>query len=259
MPSVRAALETYRKVPHTATGEAPLFLFTGQEPVYSFDHLLPTRDKNIWDSSANTLDIAQLKVAYGLARKNTCLARKKNKVVIKRSAHELKVGDRVYRRNYSNSKSKLDPTWLPGFRIVGKETGRTMIIEHSESGVKARVNVCDLKWADPVAELLQNSQLDVFPGSSKLYFHAGDLENLNWPAMQDLPEMEKQTQEKLEEAVRDRSRDTQQQSSTPQASPQEEGEDTNSRPKRNRRLPARYRDAINMICSLFYKIPGKLV
>ncbi len=37
-----AVLEAYRKLPHRSMGECPLFLATGQEPLYTIDHLLPT-------------------------------------------------------------------------------------------------------------------------------------------------------------------------------------------------------------------------
>ncbi len=36
-----AALEAYRKLLHTSTGECPLFLATGQDLTYTIDHLLP--------------------------------------------------------------------------------------------------------------------------------------------------------------------------------------------------------------------------
>ena len=35
------ALEAYRKLPHTSTGECLLFLATGQDPSYTIDHLYP--------------------------------------------------------------------------------------------------------------------------------------------------------------------------------------------------------------------------
>ena len=41
------ALQAYRKLPHTSTGECPLFLATGQDPSYTIDHLLPTVPQEI--------------------------------------------------------------------------------------------------------------------------------------------------------------------------------------------------------------------
>jgi len=251
-PAVRAAVEVYRKVPHTATGESPLFLFTAQEPTYSFDHLLPTDPKDIFDPEGNKLDLAQLRVAYALARKNTCLARQKNKVVLRKKPQELKIGDRVYRRDYTKGRSKVDPRWLPGYRIVDRETGRTMIVEHTNTGTKARVNICDLKWADPVSELLGNSSLDVFPGCSKLYFQAGDLPNLDWPGMENLPPLEPEVQSKLEEAVRDRRNDVgvqedpQSTGSQQKAAQRQEGEGRSTRAKRIAPVPIRYRNDLGV-------------
>jgi len=196
-----------RKIPHTATGEAPLFLFTGQEPSYSIDNLLPTLSRETWSDDDNVLDLSQLRTAYGLARKNLCLARRKSKNSEKDSEPKLKVGDRVYRQNFTNSRTKVDLKWLPGYRIVSFESSRTAVIEHSETGVKSRVNVRHLKWADAVSELINNSNIDTFPGTSKLYFRADDLDDLQWDALKDLPPLEESVKRKADQIVRDRGSD----------------------------------------------------
>ncbi len=79
--------------------------------------------------------------------------------------------------------------------------------------MKSRVNVRHLKWSGlyPVLELLANSNLDVFPGQSKLYLHSKDLEDLDWPAMIWNAELDKDTNDKLEETVHDRRNNTVQQ------------------------------------------------
>ena len=254
-PSVRSALETYRRMPHTSTGETPLFLFTGQEPKYTIDHLLPTRPKEIWNTAENTFDLAQLRTAYALARKNCSLARLKNRVKVFK-ARKLQAGDRVYRRLQRDVRSKDDMVWIPGYRIIEMKSSHTAKIEHTKTGVKADVDVHDLKWADPVSELLNNSSLDVFPGRSKLYFSAKDLPDLNWPAMQELPELSKDTADKLFEAARDRSNDVKPQKAekspdTPSGgsqttgsahSTQKGGEGILRRSKRERQMPNKFRD-----------------
>jgi hypothetical protein len=118
---------------------------------------------------------------------------------------QLKIGDRVYRENFG--KTKTDLKWLPGYRIVGFESSRTALIEHSETKVKARVNVRHLRWADPVSELISNSNIDVFPGESKLYFSADDLEDLNWEALDALPKLDEEAQDKADEIARNRASD----------------------------------------------------
>ena len=76
-----------------------------------------------------------------------------------------------------------------------------------------------LKWADPVSELLANSNLDIFPGQSKLYLHSKDLKDLEWPAMICSAELDKDTNNKLKETIHDRTNDTEQQTNktTPQS------------------------------------------
>jgi hypothetical protein len=205
-PAVRGALETYRKIPHTSSCEAPLFLFMGQEPTYNIDHLLPTLSRQAWDVDNNELDLSQLHTAHALARKNMCLARRRSKNPVKMlDKHELEVGDRVYRQNMNNTKTDLK--WLPGYRIIRFESARTAVIEHSRSKVKSRVNIRHLRWADPISELILNSNIDVFPGQSKLYFTADDLEDLNWEALKDMPELDKEVKGKMDEVVRDRNAD----------------------------------------------------
>jgi hypothetical protein len=219
-PAARAALETYRKQPHTSTGESPLFLFTGQEPTYDLDHLLPIVHQELWNQEKNRLDLSQLRVAHALARKNTCLARLRNKVNIKVADHILQPGDMVFRKNFASNKGKLHYDWVPGFRVTECISKHTFRVEHIDTKVQSRVARRNLRWADPVSALLSNSNVDVFPGRSKLYFSADDLRDLNWGPMLELPEPPEGVQQKMTEAARDRSKDDAPQvSPTPAATP----------------------------------------
>jgi hypothetical protein len=203
-PAARAALEVYRKQPHTSTGESPLFLFTGQEPSYDLDHLLPIINPDVWNQETNTLDLQQLRVAQALARKNTALARQRNKVELKVQDRTLQIGDFVFRRNFSSTKGKLHFDWIPGYRVVSKYSNHTFQIENIDTKMKSKVARRHLRWADPVSALLANSNVDVFPGRSKLFFSADDLKDLHWAAMDPLPEMSPELKEKLAEVSRDR-------------------------------------------------------
>jgi hypothetical protein len=127
-------------------------------------------------------------------------------------------------------------------------SSRQCDIEHTQTGKQYTVSIKDLKWADPVSELLNNSEIDVFPGKSKMFFHSKDLPNLNWPAMHDYP-MEEEYRQKLEEVVRDRSKDNEMQvesvPSDPSTDPKQQGEgSTASRPKRTRKTPSRFDNCI---------------
>ena len=126
----------------------------------------------------------------------------------------LKVGDRVYKQNFTRGKGKTDLKWLPGYRIIDFETGRTAVVEHTESKCKARVNVRHLRYADPISELIGTSSIDTFPGSSKLYFSADDLADLNWEAFTDLPQLTRELSDKAHEITRERSHEL-----TPQEPP----------------------------------------
>jgi hypothetical protein len=249
-PAVRGALETYRKMPHTSSGESPLFLFMGQEPTYTIDHLLPTLSRQIYHVDDNRLDLQQLHTAYALARKNLCLARRKSKCKVQMfDDSPLQIGDRVYRQNFSKTRTKTDLKWLPGFRIVDFQSVRTAVIEHTETKVKSRVNVRHLRWADPVSELIYNSNIDVFPGCSKLYFTASDLDDLNWEALEFLPELEPEADAIAAEILRDRSTELTEQEPPPSKRNKIEitpdvDSDSTVRPKRKCRHPVRYKDFI---------------
>jgi hypothetical protein len=203
-PAVRAAVVTYRKSPHCSSGETPMFLFLGREPTYCIDHLLPTYAREVWDESEAKWDLTVTRLAHAIARKNTCLARLKNKVKIRDEDGIFEVGDRVYLRNMGKNKTKLSLRWLPGFRIVELLTGRTVRIEKTVTGEKKRVALQNLRKTDALSELLQNSNIDVFPGTSKLYFRADDLKDLDWPAITEAPGLLDDIKRQAHEVVRDR-------------------------------------------------------
>jgi len=246
---VRAALTAYRKLPHTSSGESPLFLQTGQDATLAIDRLLPVKSRTLHDSDTDTPSLSYLRVAHAIARKNLCLQRKRStaqtqgKVVDK----PLTVGDRVFRKNMSSKRSKTDLKWLPGYRIVEFKTPFTAVIEHSKTKTKARINVRHLRWADPVSELVMNSELDVFPGESKLYFSAEDIKDLNWDAIENLPKPKSQVQDRIDQAIRDRSCDL-----TPQVNPHKKPTPSNKRTTRKPRYLNDY------ICSVIHRSPPSL-
>ena len=74
LPAVTGALRAYRTLPHTSSGESPHFLVTGQDPSYAIDTLLPTLTRNFRNPKRGLLDVAQMQLAFGIARRNTILA-----------------------------------------------------------------------------------------------------------------------------------------------------------------------------------------
>ena len=247
-PAVRSALEAYRKTPHTASGETPLYLFTAQEPSYSIDTLLPLASREIWqDNNGNRLDLMQLRTAYALARKNLVLSRLRQnrrcdeKLLDKRP---LQVGDRVYREHITHKKSAL--RWLPGYRVVEMFTDRTALIEHTDSLQTAVVNVRNLRLADPVAELIQNTDIDCFPGKSRLFFRADDLEDLDWDGFVNLPALEQEVKDKAEEIVRDRAHEfaAQEPPKKKQRTESDTDEAPRTRPRSKRTAPKKFDDYI---------------
>lgn len=223
-----------------------MFLFNRQEPIYEFDHMLPTAHREVWQSSANSWDLAQLKVANALARKNVAISRSKTKTG-KPHPDKLEVNMRVYARHLG-TKNKLEYDWEPGYRIIDFETSRTAVIEHSRTGARCRRDISHLRQADPASELLDNTAIDVLPGRSSMYFHSKDLPDLNWPAMADLAPLGEDVARKAIEIQRDRLNDKGSQP-TPVAAPSAKGggasnddRPASTRPQRTRRRPDRFED-----------------
>ena len=239
-PAVRAALDAYRKTPHTATGETPMFLWTGRDPVYCIDHLLPTTPMEIWRSEDNRYDLAQLKFAYALARRNTCLARLRNRKPGDSAAEKPRVGDRVYRRNHK--KSKLEFPWMPGYRVVETPTSGTVVIEHSLTGIKSRCATHDVKIANPVAELLMNTSVDILPGKTKMYFSSEDLKDLQWSSI-NTEMMDGKDQERTQQVAKDRDRERQEQNELPPAVSEESEKNGENNQKGLRKSSRRRRRA----------------
>ena len=106
-----SALTVYRMLPHTSSRESPLFLFTGQDPSYHLDHLLPTRPREIWNHNGPSLEM--LKYASGLGRANMARSRLRNHKVVAQEQRPLRENDRVLRKN--PNPSKLAPRWLSGY------------------------------------------------------------------------------------------------------------------------------------------------
>ena len=211
--AVRAALETYRRMPHSSSGESPLFLFTGQEPSYSIDHLLPTLSREVVDPNTGNIDLSQLHTAYALARKNIVLARLKNasKKPLKVYERPIVKDDLVFIRNFDHP-TKTDPRWISGFRVLDV-IDNEIIVRDTDSGKRKRVARRHCRLSDPVGELIGNSNIDVFPGTSKLYLSADDLQDLNWEAVDDIhrcygfPQWEREIDDKAKEIVRNRAND----------------------------------------------------
>ena len=66
LPAVMGALRTYRTLPHTASGESPHFLVTGQDPTYAIDTLLPTLTRDFRNPKRGLVDLAQMQLAFSI-------------------------------------------------------------------------------------------------------------------------------------------------------------------------------------------------
>ncbi len=55
-------------LPHTSLGESPHFLVTGQDPSYAIDTFLPTLTRDFRNPKRGLLDVAQMQLAFGIAR-----------------------------------------------------------------------------------------------------------------------------------------------------------------------------------------------
>jgi hypothetical protein len=201
----RAAVDAYRKMAHTSTGETPHFLMVGRDPLYDIDHLLPTLPACAWASQGSP-DFRVMTKAYALARKNAALARLKHQQDVQHPQPEFQVGDSVYLRKYV--RTKIDPKWSKYWKVVSiSKEKRTVIIKHEQTGRLERANVRNIMRRDPLMEILRNSRLDTLPGRSKLYMRADDLENLRWPAIKAAPRIAPEDMERLKEVVRNRAHD----------------------------------------------------
>ncbi len=205
---MRGALETYRKLPHTEKGEAPLFLWLGQEPTYNIDHLLPTLSQGYWSFESESLNLADLWVAQACGRCNLCLARRRKDQSRKKgncgNIRKLQIGDQVYRENIHPKKHEA--RWDPGYRIIQfvNQGQRQVWIEHTETKKCSHVNLRHLRWCDPISELLDNASVDVFPGCSQLYLTVDDIADLNWNFTTQMPELSEEQRCKMNEIVRER-------------------------------------------------------
>ena len=209
-PSVQAALKAYRCIPHSKTGYSPHFLAFKESPKLDLDRMMPTLSVSHAEETESDKMIKHFQLAYGLARKNVCLARLRNKNTRANAKDgQIKIGDMVTLRD--NAATKGQSPWKIGYKVVQKESDRTVQIEHLESGKKYRVGVQNLKRTEPLAILLENSSIDLFPGGSRLFLPASDMPDLKWSFEGSSPELDELVMKKLKEAVRDRSNDNEEQ------------------------------------------------
>ena len=204
--AVLAAVKAYRVMPHTASGQSPHFLCFAKDPKLNLDHFLPILQRNFRDKNQAQRAMEHLRLAFGLARKNICLARRRHlNPSTKEPPRPIKVGDLVIVRQ--NAARKGQPPWQDGYRVIKFISTRQLQVEHTETGHKLRVALSHVRRTEPLAVLLENSRLDVFPGKSKLYLPAPQLPFLDWPAIESDVDMDLNTVQKLYEATRDRTFD----------------------------------------------------
>ncbi len=178
LPAVTGTLCAYRTLPHTASGKSPHFLVTGQDPTYAIDTLLPTLVCDFRNPKHGLVDVVQMQLAFGIARRNTILACLRNAKCPTATQPSLKVGDLVHimHRNCA----KHDPLWNPGFRITRKISDTCFEVFHSGTRTRLVCNMQHLKLAEPVELILDNTSVNILPSHSQLYVHDEHLPDLQW-------------------------------------------------------------------------------
>ena len=251
--TARAALESYRKTPHTSTAETPLFLAFGLEPTYRIDKLLPTIPKNVWSSARESPDMEALRVTRHMARHNTILARLRNKKKpSQHTAQPLREGDRVWRKIHTAT--KIEEAWKEGYRVLRFGWSKhTVFILDEKTNKEHRVARKDLIKIDPVLEIIRNTNIDCQPGRSLLYFRAGDLPDLGWPEIEGQADASPSDRFKMTEITRNRCDDYKPQirAKSPVSEPKPSGvrgETNTPKPSRVRVRPKHLDDYIVYLC-----------
>ncbi len=178
LPAVTGALCAYRTLPHTASGESPHFLVTGQDPTYTIDTLLPTLTRDFRNPKHGLVDLAQMQLAFGIACHNTILAHLRNAKSSTAVQPSLEVGDLVHVMHCNCAKH--DPLWNPGFCITRKISDTCFEVFHSGTRTRLIRNVQHLKLAEPVELILDNTSVNILPGRSQLYVCDEHLLDLQW-------------------------------------------------------------------------------
>ena len=205
-PAVEAAVRAYRCIPHASSGYSPHYLAFKETPVLDLDRMLPTLRMSHSEPGVADKVLDQMRVAFGLARKNVCLSRQRNKnSKTKVPTKAIQVGDLVVMKD--NRANKGQSPWKIGYKVIEMLSERSARVEHLKTGKKYKVGLQHVKHAEPLALLLDNSQIDLFPGRTKLFLPAQDLPDLNWPPQDVQHDMGELDFNKLVEAARDRSGD----------------------------------------------------
>lgn len=117
----------YNTQVHDSTNERPFYMVHGRDPVFSVDLILDPRTKE-FGGDEDTDDfraelITNLRFAWNLALEEAKLASRRQKLQYDKHARaqELKIGDRVFLKNFKTKPGlsrKLDLPWRRQFRVV---------------------------------------------------------------------------------------------------------------------------------------------
>ena len=240
---VEAALKSYRTIPHAASGFSPHYLVFNQQPRIDLDRMLPTLTSTPRDLTDAERVVRHQQIAYGLARKNVCLSRVRHKQKGKTQPEgRFKVGDLVTVKD--NTASKSQSPWKMGYKIVEMLSKRTARIQDLESGRKIRAVIQFLKHTQPLAILLENSNIDMTPGCSRLYLPAAEMPDLNWRCDPSTPELNEYVMDKLKEAIRDRSGDKDEQKYENKAALEESSAPSQDNKGRGRKTKEKWSDPL---------------
>ena len=129
---------------------SPFFLLYHRDPILPLDSILRDREKYYGEEFLPQA-LERMHSAYRIVRRRLKEQRERNKEYIdrRRRAKEVtyEVGDPVYLRNHMQM-NKLDPKWLPHYRITVRTGPASFVIQNQLSGKTRRVHANDIRLAE---------------------------------------------------------------------------------------------------------------
>jgi len=135
---------------HSVSKHSPFYTVFHREPVLPIHSLLKPRGIFYGDDDTLPKYLENMHKAYYLVRKNLKLQHEKNKLYYDKKFNVEPVmyslGDAVYVKDYAR-KDKMDPKYLPYFRIIFEQSPNSFIVQHQVTGAQRLVHANDLKLA----------------------------------------------------------------------------------------------------------------
>ncbi len=138
-------MAAYNSTDHSSTGKSPYFLLYGREMLLPLENLLKPRETYYGDDFGHDR-LTQMHLALAHARKNLQKHAAKNRERRNKdvTAEQIDEGDAVYLKNHRRA-SKLDPQWLPYYRVMRKTGKHTFLIKEQVTGAVVRAHRRNLR------------------------------------------------------------------------------------------------------------------